>query len=273
MRFWQVRDPFPQTARNEFKDRWEANAEVARARFADLSDPRAQVVLFFGEETRTLRTTCSDVMLPVDIWYFDGGETGGGEFVVVFLRKGDDVTLWSPHQGVRALASPFVNVLDDGEYMQLIADNCPRGDDILLALNATADWEELRDRLSLKPGRAEDWINDFLASSTDVPEGAGELPASHRTAFPGVNQSRTVAAAPAHGAARQGGAGDHRAVSLVQLPGRRRDPASGRAVRVLPLQVQRSGHCPSRSPAIRFRSRSSATCAPGATPGSSSSRT
>ena len=73
-RFWQVRDPFPQTARNEFKDRWESNAELARARFADLSDPRAQVVLFFGEETRTLRTTCSDVVLPVEIWYFDGAE-------------------------------------------------------------------------------------------------------------------------------------------------------------------------------------------------------
>jgi VWFA-related protein len=191
-RFWQVRDPFPQTARNEFKDRWEANAEVARARFADLSDPRAQVVLFFGEETRTLRTTCSDVLLPVDIWYFGGADTGGGEFTVVFLRQGDDVELWSPHEGLRALAAPFVNVLEDSEFMMRIAEDCPRGDDILLALQATADWEELRDRLPLKPGRAEDWIRGFLASSTDVPEGATELPASHRTSFPGVNQSRTV---------------------------------------------------------------------------------
>src|SRR6185295_14650504 len=27
-RFWEVRDPFPQTARNEFQERWEARAKV-----------------------------------------------------------------------------------------------------------------------------------------------------------------------------------------------------------------------------------------------------
>ncbi len=60
-------------------------------------------MLFFGEESRTLRTTCSDVLLPVDIWYFDGAELGGGEFTVVFIRRGDDVDLWSPREGVSAL--------------------------------------------------------------------------------------------------------------------------------------------------------------------------
>ena len=47
-RFWRVRDPYPQTPRNEFRDRWEANAEIAHSRFEDLSDPRAQMILFFA---------------------------------------------------------------------------------------------------------------------------------------------------------------------------------------------------------------------------------
>jgi VWFA-related protein len=192
-RFWQVRDPFPQTARNEFRDRWEANAELARARFTDLSDPRAQVILFFGPESRTLRTTCSDLLESIEIWYFEDDAAGGGrEFTVVFVRRGDRVELWSPRDGLLPLRSPFVSAQSDEDYAQLIADGCPRGDDILLALEQTADWEELRARLPLKPGRAEDWIRGFLASSTDVPEGAAELPASHRTSFPGVHQSRTV---------------------------------------------------------------------------------
>jgi VWFA-related protein len=191
-RFWQVRDPFPQTGRNEFRDRWEANAEVARARYEHLSDPRAQVVLFFGEEGRTLRTTCSDILTTLEIWYFDGGDTGGGEFTVVFVRRGEQAALWSPRRGLLELRSPFLTLQSDEEFAQLIGDSCPRGDEIVLALEQTADWEELRDRLPLKPGRAEDWIKGFLASSTDVPDGAAELPASHRTSFPGVHQSRTV---------------------------------------------------------------------------------
>ncbi|HVR30912.1 MAG TPA: VWA domain-containing protein [Thermoanaerobaculia bacterium] len=191
-RFWQARDPFPQTARNEFRDRWEANAELARARFVDLSDPRAQVILFFGEESRTLRSTCSELLTPIEIWFFDGVETGSGQFTVVFLRQGDNVRLWSPHQGLTRLRSPFFITRSDEEHLRRVAEDCPRGDEILLAIQQTADWEQLRDRLSLKPARAEDWVAAFLASSTDVPEGAAELPASHHTSFPGVHQSRTV---------------------------------------------------------------------------------
>jgi VWFA-related protein len=190
--FWKARDPFPQTARNEFRDQWEANAELARSRFDDLSDPRAQVLLFFGEESRTLRTTCSDIMESVEIWYFDGAASGGSGFTIVFLRRGDKITLWSPREGVARLRSPFLSALSDEAYVKQIGDGCSRGDEILLALEQTADWEELRDRLPLKPGRAENWIKGFLASSTDVPDGAAELPASHQTSFPGVHQSRTV---------------------------------------------------------------------------------
>jgi len=191
-RFWRARDPFPKTGRNEFRDRWEANAELARARFADLSDPRAQVVLFFGEEARTLRSTCSDVLTSIEIWFFDGAVTSGGDFAVVFLRQGDRFRLWSPREGLQRLRSPFLSLQSDDEHMKMIADSCPRGEEILLALRRTADWEELRDRLPLQPGRAEDWVTAFLAASTDVPEGAAALPASHRTSFPGIHQSRTV---------------------------------------------------------------------------------
>ena len=77
--------------------------------------------------------------------------------------------------------------------MKLIAENCPRGDDILLALQADRRLggaarppaAQARPRRGLDQGIPS-------ASSTDVPEGASELPASHRTSFPGVNQSRTV---------------------------------------------------------------------------------
>src|SRR3954463_8547820 len=44
-RFWEVRDPFPQTPQNELKARWEERAEIARARFGNLADDRARMIL------------------------------------------------------------------------------------------------------------------------------------------------------------------------------------------------------------------------------------
>ena len=40
-RFWQVRDPFPETPGNEFADRWHERAPVARERWGSLDDARS----------------------------------------------------------------------------------------------------------------------------------------------------------------------------------------------------------------------------------------
>src|SRR3978361_1379726 len=37
-RFWDVRDPFPQTPVNELRVRWDQRAEIARQRFGNLTD-------------------------------------------------------------------------------------------------------------------------------------------------------------------------------------------------------------------------------------------
>ncbi|MDX1385274.1 MAG: GWxTD domain-containing protein, partial [Thermoanaerobaculia bacterium] len=190
-RFWQVRDPFPQTERNEFRDTWELNAELARARFGDLSDYRAQMILFFGEESRTFRTTCSQVLRPLEIWYFDAIAGVRPEFYIVFER-GRDVDLWDPRGGLTSLRSGFVGMLDDTQLAGMIAEECARGGEILTALRATANWEEIRDSLPLRPRLAQEWIDGFVAKSTDVPEGAAALPARHRIDYPGAHQSRTV---------------------------------------------------------------------------------
>jgi hypothetical protein len=44
-RFWEVRDPFPQTPQNELKDRWEQRIAIARARFGGITDDRARMLL------------------------------------------------------------------------------------------------------------------------------------------------------------------------------------------------------------------------------------
>jgi GWxTD domain-containing protein len=47
-RFWQVRDPFPETGRNEFRDAWQSRAEAAEEEFGSLDGDRAQAMMLFG---------------------------------------------------------------------------------------------------------------------------------------------------------------------------------------------------------------------------------
>ncbi|MFQ5349314.1 MAG: GWxTD domain-containing protein, partial [Thermoanaerobaculia bacterium] len=51
-RFWQVRDPFPETPENELRDTWELRVDLARERFEDLDDARARALLLLGPPGR-----------------------------------------------------------------------------------------------------------------------------------------------------------------------------------------------------------------------------
>ena len=61
-RFWQVRDPFPETARNEFRVAWEARVELARSRYGNLEDGRSYVLLRMGEPSRIDRPLCRTLL-------------------------------------------------------------------------------------------------------------------------------------------------------------------------------------------------------------------
>ncbi|MEE2776604.1 MAG: VWA domain-containing protein [Acidobacteriota bacterium] len=195
-RFWQVRDPFPQTARNEFRDRWEANAEAAGARFDDLSDHRAQMILFFGEESRSFRALCSDVLEPIEFWVFDAIAGVRPNFTIAFNGAGRERSsskIWDPTTGLSALRSRLRSgLVSDQEMVTLITQGCTRGDQIMSALSRSVDWAEVRDGLPLRPRVAKEWVAAFKARSTDLPDGAKTLPASYITQYPGAYQSRTV---------------------------------------------------------------------------------
>ena len=98
-RFWEVRDPFPQTGRNEFKERWETRAEAARQRFGNLTDDRARMILYNGEPAHILQARC-EVLLPLEIWDYPGTERIRGDFSLVFVSRGGTnfltVQSWTP---------------------------------------------------------------------------------------------------------------------------------------------------------------------------------
>jgi VWFA-related protein len=198
-RFWDVRDPFPQTPVNEMRVRWDQRAEVARQRYGNLKDDRARIILFNGEPKEVLQSHC-DVLLPLELWTFTEAAPIRGTFTVAFVSKGGSpkgpFRLWSPRDGLDALFSlggrPAQVPQDPQRGLAAIAELCSRGDDIASRLAEALDWPQAEEAAHLIPHPGEEWLSTFASYSTDVPAGAAAFPARLALSFPGRYGSRTV---------------------------------------------------------------------------------
>jgi Ca-activated chloride channel family protein len=196
-RFWEVRDPFPQTQVNELRARWEPRAEVARQRYGNLTDDRARMILLNGEPKEVLSGRC-DALLPVELWSYPGTETLRGQFTIAFVSRNGGpkgpFRLWSPLDGIQTLLSLDLRgkIQEPEKGFAAIAESCPRGDDIAARLAEAVDWKRVEEKAHLIPRPSEEWIATFASYSTEVPEGAAAFPARLDLAFPGRFGSRTV---------------------------------------------------------------------------------
>ena len=192
-RFWEVRDPFPQTARNEFQERWEARAKVARERFGNLADERARMMLLNGEPAHVLQARC-EILVPLEIWDYPGTEKIRGDFSLVFVAYGSTYRLWSPSDGIEWILAQDLRVQspDAARGLQAVAENCPRGEDIAARLGEALDWRRVESSVQLFPKPGEEWLSTFSSSSTEVPADAPTFPAQVDISFPGRFGSRTV---------------------------------------------------------------------------------
>jgi Ca-activated chloride channel family protein len=192
-RFWEVRDPYPQTPQNELRARWETRVELARKRFGSLADDRARMILFNGEPSEVLKASC-EVLMPLEIWSFPGTERIRGDFTLVFVARGKSYQLWYPDDGLMSIlaSDPRVPATDRDRAFQAVADLCPRGEDIAARLGEALDWKKVESTLKLVPKASEEWLSTFSSFSTDVPEGAPPLPAQLDLSFPSRFGSRTV---------------------------------------------------------------------------------
>lgn len=194
-RFWQVRDPYPQTARNEFAERWEERVPLVRDRFDDPADERARVLLLLGAPSRTFEARCPEVLVPLELWQYTEISGVKGGFTLVFHRPGGAgrFRLWIPGDGLRRLLAFEFRVdqaASDGALLRAIVGECMRGDEIAGQLLSAADWRQIEPQVVPQP--AGEWLRTFLAKSTDLPEGAPALAARMELAFPARRQSRTL---------------------------------------------------------------------------------
>ncbi len=198
--FWSVRDPYPATARNEFRDRYQNMLSEARSRYGSLDDDRARMLLLNGLPAGSVEVRCTNVLHPVEVWFYKGSERTGEEFFVIFYRRFglSRWVLYDPTFGLREL---FINAgptTPDQYLYAAIRDGCFDPDPLLAALQSASSYGfggygRLIDKLTQPPETPTgEWLSTYRAYSTEVPEGAQSFTAEVTTSFPARRQSRTV---------------------------------------------------------------------------------
>jgi len=201
-RFWAVRDPYPETPQNEFRERFDQAVETAVERFGDARDDRFESLLLHGEPLRTFRTTC-ELLRTLEVWHYPHSPAVRGEFYLIFLRQGGGFRLWKAADGFSSLLAFATVSTDRDAQLREINRRCSRGGDLLSAFGLALDWQAMGAKAP-EPGRANDeWALAFLDRSTETPDGAEAMPAEITLRYPGRRGNRTVVQAivgidPAH---------------------------------------------------------------------------
>lgn len=94
--FWQARDPFPQTPRNELREEWVSRLQEARRQWGALADDRARVFLLHGRPTGSFQVGCRGAGAS-EVWVYEPQFREKYRTVLVFLdpkTPGAPARLW-----------------------------------------------------------------------------------------------------------------------------------------------------------------------------------
>ncbi len=187
--FWKVRDPYPRTTRNELKERWRFRVAEARAKYGSLNDDRARILMIHGPADGGFEVKCTKTRIPAEVWIYPGGTDfvrQPGLLIFIQHRSGDQARVWNPSAGVMSFDQTLrrsSNCINGRRLQQLFG-----------AINSNFDnyVSVLRRYLAKPRSRSQEWVQTFVAFSTDMPPGAEELEGAVDFAFPGRHQHRTV---------------------------------------------------------------------------------
>jgi VWFA-related protein len=191
-RFWAFRDPYPQTLRNELKERWIAQSEEALSLFGRLDEDRSHIFLLNGPPDARIEVRCTDLW-PTEVWYYRRTENAGSDILLMFYQRGalGAFRLWYPTDGVQDLLRfPGGEISgckqDDLEAIQAAMNYAQLSGGILGFGSLVASLFDTPDPPS------EEWMGTFHAYSTDIPDDVEAVEAAITIEYPGRHQSRTV---------------------------------------------------------------------------------
>ncbi len=199
-RFWKIRDPYPETGRNEFKDRWDARMREVRSMFGDPQDDRAVVLLLNGFPDGQVPIKCSG-FYPAEVWYYERAETLGYEALLLFYQRwgANRFILWNPMDGLGGLLRQGdASVANPGDINGIL-NSCPHEQAAALraairfASQAGLGFGMIEAGLREAPEpAAKEWVATFNSYTTEIPEEATTFSAELDIDYPARRQSRTI---------------------------------------------------------------------------------
>jgi Ca-activated chloride channel family protein len=196
-RFWKARDPYPDTARNEFREDFNTRVREAREYFNNASDDRTRVLLTNGFPTQRIEVRCAPDIVPTEVWYYEASDTVRFEFLLLFYQQWGvgNFRVWQPLDGLNVLQLAGGSNLTVGG----ILDECgQKGEAIAAAIGfmsreGSLGSMALMSRVVRAPEVMEkEWVSTFSTYSTDLDPDAPTFDADLQLTFPSRNQSRTV---------------------------------------------------------------------------------
>ncbi|MDX1631808.1 MAG: VWA domain-containing protein, partial [Thermoanaerobaculia bacterium] len=193
-RFWELRDPYPRTTRNELREQWHRRWKEASERWDDPRDGRFRTYLLHGPPAERIDPRCGGALRAVEVWTYPGSILLAQSFSLVFVpEQGDRYRIWSPREGLSSLAllaGPVAR--GDQALVRRLRAECIRGDRLLGPILGALDWPSLEERILDAVQPDPEWAAAFRVRSTSLPEEAQTFTAELDLRFPRRHQSRTV---------------------------------------------------------------------------------
>ncbi|HEY6322825.1 MAG TPA: VWA domain-containing protein [Thermoanaerobaculia bacterium] len=202
-RFWEARNPYPGSSHNAFQAQWEARVEETRARYGNITEDRAQMLLLHGEAQGVYKTDCGMATWPLEIWRYLAGDRLPRDMVLLFYQRGGGgpYRLWRRFDGTAMLVARITPALEQNDsvlnFEQWAYQNCVAGDRqvVIGAIDAAYREDEsglLEHVFVPPPPRDVEWLGSFRGLSTDLPAGTAPLAAKVELQFPARDRGRTV---------------------------------------------------------------------------------
>src|SRR5436305_9264661 len=168
-RFWDVRDPYPETPRNEARERWEARLAAARRRWGGTRDDRSRVFLLNGEPDSILAARCDGA--PLELWTYQPRFQIQFRTVLAFLPDpaGGPSRLWRPGKGGLDLVAAAKARKCEGDP--------PAADAFVWLRQAGTAVCDLVTQRALTATRPREWVSEFHPAASTTTAAAVHRPA------------------------------------------------------------------------------------------------
>jgi VWFA-related protein len=198
--FWQVRDPDPETVRNEFKRSWDNWVDIALERFGSVTDARSVMLLFNGEPGRfrlpngRIVERCYRKNERLELWFYGGSLRTDTRFVVLLYQPefppDSEYRIWVNREARKPAKRWEVPVTDPSLFCD--DDTFGWGMRPILEMGWVVYRNFIDEITAVPEPNSREWVEAFNARTTLLPEGADVFDGTMEVDFPGRNQNRVA---------------------------------------------------------------------------------